>query len=126
MSTRGVSCTRSARCGVALRASWGWGPMALDVPQRRSDVRVRVVDGETVVFDRRRGLIHALNPTAHFIWERCDGTATIADIAQQLAAAFVVDPQTAAADVAAFIAHLHAVELLVPQDGSGRPVASER
>jgi len=99
--------------------------MVIDVPKRRSDVRVRVVDGETVVFDRRRGLIHALNPTAHFIWERCDGTATIADIAQQLAEAFGIEPQTAAADVAAFIAQLHAVELLAPQDSSKRLVTSK-
>jgi len=92
-------------------------------PQRRADVRVRVVDGETVVFDRRRGLIHHLNPTAHYIWERCDGSATVAAIAQQLAATFGVEAQTAAADVAACVAHLATLELLESQDGSTRPTA---
>jgi PqqD family protein of HPr-rel-A system len=89
-------------------------------PKRRSDVRVRVVDGEMVVFDRRHGLIHQLNATAHYIWERCDGHATVADIAQHLAAAFGVDPQTARDDVAALITQLHTLGLLEPQDDDTR------
>jgi PqqD family protein of HPr-rel-A system len=81
------------------------------------------VDGETVVFDRHHGLIHQLNPTAHYIWERCDGHATVADIAQQLAEAFGVDLKTAADDVAALVAQLHTLELLEPQDGATKPAA---
>jgi PqqD family protein of HPr-rel-A system len=86
--------------------------MTTGYPKQRADVRVRVVDGETVVFDRHRGLIHQLNATARYIWERCDGHASVADIAQQLAEAFVVDPHTAATDVAALIEQLHTLELL--------------
>ena len=91
-------------------------------PKQRSDVRVRVVDGETVVFDRRRGLIHQLNPTAHYIWERCDGHTAVADIAQQLAKAFEVDPKTAADDVAALVAQLHTLEILEPQEARTKSV----
>ena len=91
-------------------------------PKQRSDVRVRVVDGETIVFDRRRGLIHQLNPTARYIWECCDGHVTVTDIAQQLAEAFEVDLQTAADDVAALVAQLHALELLEPQEARTRSV----
>ncbi len=96
--------------------------MTTRYPKQRSDVRVHVVDGETVVFDRHCGLIHHLNLTARFIWERCDGTSSIAEIAQHLTEAFGVDPQTAAADVAALIAQLHTLEILEPQDSSERPV----
>ena len=99
--------------------------MTAQYPKQRSDVRVRLVEGEMVVFDRRCGLIHQLNPTAGYIWERCDGTATIADIAQHLAEAFGVDPQTAAADVVALIAQLHTLEFLAPQDSKVRPVEDE-
>ena len=99
--------------------------MTAQYPKQRSDVRMRLVEGERVVFDRRCGLIHQLNPTASYIWERCDGTATIADIAQHLAEAFGVDPQTAAADVVALIAQLHTLELLAPQDSRVRPVEYE-
>lgn len=88
--------------------------MATHYPKRRSDVRVRVVDGETVVFDRHHGLIHQLNSTAHYIWERCDGHATGADIAQQLAEAFGVDPKIATADVVTLVAQLYTLELLEP------------
>jgi len=99
--------------------------MAAHYPKQRSDVRVRLVEGEIVVFDRRCGLIHQLNPTAGYIWERCDGTTTVADIAQHLAEAFGVDPQTAAADVVTLIEQLHTLELLAPQDSRVRPVECE-
>src|SRR6266849_1109448 len=99
--------------------------MSTHYPKQRSDVRVRLVEGETVVFDRRCGLIHQLNPTARYIWERCDGTATVAGIAQHLAEAFGVDPQPAAADVVALIEQLHTLELLAPQDSRVRPVECE-
>jgi len=95
----------------------------MEYPKRRADVRVRVVDGDLVVFDRRQELIHQFNPTARYIWERCDGTATVADIAQHLAEVFGVAPQTAAADVVVFLAHLHTLELLESQDSSARPAS---
>jgi hypothetical protein len=96
-------------------------PLAYYSPRRRADLRVRVVDGETVVFDRRQGLIHQLNHTAHYIWERCDGTSTIAEIAQQLATAFVVEVQTAADDVATLVEQFQTLELLESQDSGARP-----
>jgi hypothetical protein len=93
----------------------------MEYPKRRADVRVRVVDGDLVVFDRHQALIHHLNPTARYIWEQCDGTVTVADISHRLAEAFGVAPQTAAADVAIFLAHLYTIELLESQDRSARP-----
>ncbi len=99
--------------------------MIAQYPQQRADVRVRRVEEEMLVFDRRRGLIHQLNPIARYIWERCDGTATVADIAQHLAEAFGVEPQPAAADVVALIAQLHTLELLTPQERRVRPVECE-
>src|SRR6266403_360370 len=69
-------------------------------PKRRVDVNVRMVDGEVVVLDRQSDLIHQLNHTASYIWDRCDGQSTVAEIANQLAAAFHVDADTAVQDVA--------------------------
>jgi Coenzyme PQQ synthesis protein D (PqqD) len=83
-----------------------------DHPQRRADVNVRIVDGEVVVLDRRSDLIHQLNPTASYIWDRCDGRSTVAEIASQLAAAFDVDAKTAIQDVATAVMQLHSRGLL--------------
>jgi Coenzyme PQQ synthesis protein D (PqqD) len=83
-----------------------------DHPQRRADVNVRIVDGEVVVLDRRSNLIHQLNPTASYIWDRCGGQSTVAEIADQLAAAFDVDAKKAIQDVATTITQLQSRGLL--------------
>jgi hypothetical protein len=88
--------------------------MASNYPKRRSGVNVRVVEGETVVLDRQKGLIHQFNQTASYIWDRCNGKLTALEIASQLAEVFDVDPQTAGKDVAAIVEQLHKLNLLEP------------
>ena len=56
----------------------------MSYPRRRTDVNSRVVEEEAVVLDRQHGFIHQLNVTATYIWERCEGNASIEDIAAQL------------------------------------------
>ncbi|HXH82322.1 MAG TPA: PqqD family protein, partial [Candidatus Tectomicrobia bacterium] len=80
--------------------------------RRRSDVRSRVVDGEAVVLDRRRQLVHQLNRTATHVWERCDGRHTIAELGGELAEAFDVDRVTASRDAAAILRQLEALGLV--------------
>jgi len=63
----------------------------MNYPRRRTDVNSRVVEEETVVLDRHHEFIHQLNLTATYIWERCDGKASIEDIAAQLAETFDVE-----------------------------------
>ena len=84
-------------------------------PKHRSDVIVRVVDHETVVLDRQGELIHQLNETAGYIWDRCDGESTVADITNQLAEAFSVDPETARKDGAVIVSQLQQLNLLEAQ-----------
>jgi Coenzyme PQQ synthesis protein D (PqqD) len=83
-----------------------------DHPKRRTDVNVRMVDGEVLVLDRHSDLIHQLNPTASYIWDRCDGQSSVADIAHQLAAVFDVDATMAVQDVMTTIVKLHSLGLL--------------
>jgi hypothetical protein len=83
-----------------------------DTPRRRSDVHARLVDGEVVVLDRKTDLVHQLNATASFIWQRCDGRATRHDMAAQLVEAFEVDADTATAAVASALEQLARLGLL--------------
>jgi hypothetical protein len=91
------------------------GPSLLPLtacPKRRPDVRSRLIDGEAVVLDQQAAVIHQLNATASYIWERCDGHATMADMAHQLAHAFDVDPAVATRDVRILVGQLQALQLL--------------
>jgi hypothetical protein len=81
-------------------------------PRRRSDVSARLVDGETVVLDRRADLVHQLNQTASFIWHQCDGQRTAREIADQVVDAFDVDPDTAEASVKAALQQFEQLGLL--------------
>src|SRR5258707_3186617 len=55
--------------------------------RRASDLIVREVAGETLVYDKQRDKSHCLNPTAAFIWKHCDGKTTIQEMAALLPAA---------------------------------------
>lgn len=81
-------------------------------PKRRADVRTHIVDGETVVLDRREGLIHQFNKTASFIWELCDGSRTFDELSRELCEIFEVDFATAQRDVQATVETLRRSRLL--------------
>jgi len=75
---------------------------------------VRAVGNETVVLDRQGELVHQLNQTASYIWDRCDGKSTVPGITNQLAEAFSVDPETAQKDGAVIVSQLQKLNLLEP------------
>lgn len=78
----------------------------------RTDLTIEEVDGEFVVLDRLNERIHQLNATASFIWRRCDGGTDAHTIADDYAAAFAIDIELAAADVARTLAELQTLSLL--------------
>jgi predicted transcriptional regulator len=79
---------------------------------QRPDVRIQLVDGETLVLDDENGYIHQLNPTASFIWSQCDGKSTTTEIAQRLAKEFNVEVDVATRDVTDTIEKLRDLNLL--------------
>jgi hypothetical protein len=81
-------------------------------PRRRSDVKTRLVNGETLVLNRHEELVHQLNRTASYIWQRCDGQSTPKEIASQVCQAFEVDQSTALRDVLEIIQRLKQLNLL--------------
>jgi methyltransferase-like protein len=86
--------------------------MTQDYPERRFDLQARVVEGEMVVLDRKGGLIHQLNQTASYIWERLDGKTPISTIVNMLAESFEVDLKTAERDAAEVASQLQKLNLL--------------
>jgi len=65
-----------------------------------------------VVLDRHHEFIHQLNLTATYIWERCDGKASLEDIAAQLAETFAVAYEIAFKDVVQVIRQFQDLQLL--------------
>jgi hypothetical protein len=88
-------------------------------PKRRPDLRARVFEGELVILDRERQLVHQLNQTASYIWHRCDGEHTVAAIATDVARDFDVDREAADRDVARAVRQLEAAGL-VEMPAAGR------
>ena len=82
------------------------------MPAQRSHLHTRAVEGEMVVLDLEGELVHQLNRTASFIWDRCDGQRSIRQIGAELAAAFDVDPVTATEDVAATVSQFEGLGLV--------------
>ena len=93
-------------------------------PLRHPDVAWRSWDGEVVILspaghdagapsEQQDGAEHDLNEVGSRIWEMCDGTRAVREMADVLVEEFEVDLQTAQADAAAFVAQLLQGKLLL-------------
>ena len=49
-----------------------------------TDMLVEDLDGEFVIYDQARDLAHTLNRTASIVWQTCDGTRTVSEVAAVL------------------------------------------
>lgn len=67
------------------------------------DTPARTIEGEAIVITPHDSTLHTLNETATFIWDRADGTRTLADIAEEMLGEFEVDESTLKADALAFV-----------------------
>jgi len=75
-------------------------------PIKSQDTAHRVLGGEAIIVNLESSFFYSLNPVGTFIWERCDGRHSLAEIAQALVAEFQVEPKTAARDCREFVADL--------------------
>ncbi len=80
---------------------------------KRSDLMYRRVADEGLVYDLKAGALHALNPLAREIWERCDGKHTSADIVDALLKKYDVKESTVRRHVRTTINELRKLNLLV-------------
>ena len=68
------------------------------------------LDGELVLYDPDRDIVHTLNETAWFIWERCERPSD--DIAEALRNRYNVPAQNALNDVEHVLRQFHQIGLL--------------
>ncbi len=88
-------------------------------PKARDDLAVVELDGEAVIYDEGTGDLHHLNPTATIVFSLCDGTATIREIADDLAEAFTRSPAEVEPQVRRLLLRLRRAGLL-QDDGRAR------
>ena len=74
-----------------------------------------------IVLDRERDLIHQFNKTATFIWERCDGLESAAEIANAVCENFEVDEATAVKEVTETLERLRSLELIGENKTDDKP-----
>ena len=72
----------------------------------------RVFNGEAVIISPAENVVRMLNPVGSRIWELCDGSRTLDQIAAALTEEFDVDLAHARESVSAFAADLLDKELL--------------
>jgi len=49
---------------------------------RKNDIFAENLPGEVVLYDKTNNKVHCLNKTAAAVWESCDGTRTVDDLAR--------------------------------------------
>jgi Coenzyme PQQ synthesis protein D (PqqD) len=81
-------------------------------PKRRSNLKYRTIEGETIILNREEGQLLQLIGTASFIWDCCDGNSNISEIIDRLAGAYEVDSSTARNDVEEVLSKLRNSRLL--------------
>lgn len=74
--------------------------------KRRSDVVSDVVGGEAVLVSPKQARVRMLNETGSLIWRLADGTTTLQQMAEALAAEYAVTVEDCSADVVAFAEEL--------------------
>ena len=73
-----------------------------DVVAHTLGVVSRMVDGEAVLVDPKKGIVRVLNPAGACIWEMIDGRRTVAELAADIAAEYGIEASRAEADTISF------------------------
>lgn len=94
--------------------------MAASRPRVRRDLTIVELDGEAVIYDERSGELHHLNPTATLIFGFLDGTATVRELATDVAEAFGVPAGDVETEIRALIRRFRKLGLLNGLEGDGR------
>jgi hypothetical protein len=89
------------------------GPGAPSRPARRAGASTVALDDNLAVYDDVGQLLVLLNTSAAAVWEHCDGAATLDDMVETLAAAYVDDRAEIGEDVRQTVRKLMELGLVV-------------
>jgi Coenzyme PQQ synthesis protein D (PqqD) len=94
-----------------------------DRPRRRPDIAAQPLDSGAVLVDLTGGRCFELNRVGSEIWTRLDGTATLAEIREELRARYAIDVDVLDRDLLELGASLLASNLIVlePSTAAGPP-----
>jgi hypothetical protein len=82
------------------------------VLRRASHTHTVTIDGEAIVLDEAQNRLHLLNASATVVWTCCDGSGTLAEIADDLADAVGVPADALVSELVALVRTLGAEGLL--------------
>ena len=77
--------------------------MPAQKPKVRSDLTVVELEGEAVIYDDLVRQVHYLNRTATIVFNLCDGSSTIKELAGDIADAFSLQPDEVESQVRTLI-----------------------
>ncbi|MGB7053001.1 MAG: PqqD family protein [Acidimicrobiales bacterium] len=80
---------------------------------RRDRVMSQQVEGDAVLLDIESGEYFALNDVGGLVWDLCDGSRSVADVAELISAEFEVDKSMALTDALELLESLAGVGLVV-------------
>jgi PqqD family protein of HPr-rel-A system len=82
--------------------------------QTRPGLLYRALADGGMIYDGESEQVHHLNATASLVWERCQGGATSAELAEGLCSRYAVEVAQAQADVERILQYLADARLLQP------------
>ncbi len=89
-------------------------PLENYCPLVRQDLVFEQLDGEAILYDPSSGAVHRLSVVGLVVWEACDGTNTIKELAQVVTERFDILHLEACREIARTVSHLDVLGLLVP------------
>ncbi len=82
------------------------------VPRKKADILELDMGDGFIIYNHDSSLVHHLNPSASLIWQLCDGEATVAELAQDIADEYNLDPERMRQEVAGLVGELDTLGLL--------------
>lgn len=82
------------------------------VPHASSTVSELEVGEGLILYEESADLVHQLNPSAGLIWRLCDGTATVGQLASEIANEYGLDLEEVRAQVATLVGEFDALGLV--------------